>query len=79
MGNSYDSSVVSHGAETITLVLQVYAGGTEFSFEELRAIEYLKCNRPTRCKQGESINTHSDTVITFYCRKGSNPSSFHLN
>jgi hypothetical protein len=35
----------------------VYAGGTEFSFEELRAIEYLKGNRPARRNQGKNINT----------------------
>jgi hypothetical protein len=33
----------------------VYAGVTEFSFEELRAIEYLKGNRPARCKQGRKM------------------------
>jgi hypothetical protein len=33
----------------------VYAGVTEFSFEELRAIEYLKGNRPARCKQGREM------------------------
>jgi len=33
----------------------VYAGVTEFSFEELRAIEYLKGNRPARCKPGRKM------------------------
>jgi hypothetical protein len=33
----------------------VYAGVTEFSFEELRAIEYLKGNRPARRKQGKEM------------------------
>jgi hypothetical protein len=36
-------------------VVQVYAGVTEFGFEELRAIEYLKGNRPARCKQGRKM------------------------
>jgi len=34
----------------------VYGGGTEFSFEELRAIEYLKGNRPERRKQGRKMD-----------------------
>jgi hypothetical protein len=33
----------------------VYAGVTEFSFEELRAIEYLKGNRPARCTPGRKM------------------------
>jgi hypothetical protein len=33
----------------------MYAGAAEFSFEELRAIEYLKGNRPARCKQGRKM------------------------
>ena len=33
----------------------MYAGVTEFSFEELRAIEYLKANRPARCKPGRKM------------------------
>jgi hypothetical protein len=40
----------------------VYAGGTEFSFEELRAIEYLKGNRPSRRKEGKKINIYSHNV-----------------
>ena len=28
---------------------------TEFSFEELRAIDYFKGNRPARCKQGKKM------------------------
>ena len=28
---------------------------TEFSVEELRAVEYLKGNRPARCKQGRKM------------------------
>ena len=36
-------------------VFQVYAGVTEFSFEELRAIEYLKGNRPAQYKQGRKM------------------------
>jgi hypothetical protein len=34
----------------------VYAGGTEFSFEELRAIEYLKRNNSAGRSQGKNIN-----------------------
>lgn len=37
--------------------LQVYAGGTEFSFEELRAIDYLKRNNSAVRNQGKNINT----------------------
>jgi hypothetical protein len=44
-------------------ILQVYAGGTEFSFEELRAIEYLKGNKPARCKQGRNMNPGSMPFI----------------
>lgn len=36
-------------------ILQVYAGATEFSFEELRAMEYLKGDKPARCKQGRKM------------------------
>jgi hypothetical protein len=36
----------------------VYAGGTEFSFEELRAIEYFKGNRPSLHKGGKKINIY---------------------
>ncbi|PNF15654.1 hypothetical protein B7P43_G15592 [Cryptotermes secundus] len=34
---------------------KVYAGGTEFSFEELRAIEYLKYNRSAQCNQAGNL------------------------
>jgi hypothetical protein len=40
-------------------VFQVYNGGTELSFEELRAIEYLNGNRPAQCKQGRNMRTSS--------------------
>jgi hypothetical protein len=40
----------------------VYAGVTEFSFEELRAIEYLKGNRAARCKQGRKMKP---AIISF--------------
>ena len=43
------------GYRVCYFVVQVYAGVTEFSFEELRAIEYLKGNRPARCKQGRKM------------------------
>ena len=33
----------------------MYAGVTEFSFEEMRAIEYLKGNRLARCKPGRKM------------------------
>jgi hypothetical protein len=39
----------------------VYAGGTEFSFEELRAIEYFKGDRPSRHKEGK-INVYSHSM-----------------
>jgi hypothetical protein len=35
----------------------VYAGGTEFNFEELRAIDYLKRNNSAVRNQGKNINT----------------------
>jgi hypothetical protein len=44
-------------------VLQVYAGGTEFSFEELRAIEYLKHNRSAQHKQGKNISIIDSTYL----------------
>ena len=34
---------------------QVYAGVRELTFEEMRAIEYLKGNRPARYKQGRKM------------------------
>ena len=43
------------GCRVCYFVFQVYAGVTEFSFEELRAIEYLKGNRPARCKPGRKM------------------------
>jgi hypothetical protein len=43
------------GYRVCYVVFQVYAGVTEFSFEELRAIEYLKGNRPARCIQGRKL------------------------
>lgn len=45
--------------------LQVYTGGTEFSFEELRANEYLKGNRLTRYKEGKNININSHRSVIF--------------
>ena len=39
----------------IFFFFKFYAGAAEFSFEELRAIEYLKGNRPARCKQGRKM------------------------
>jgi len=53
----------------------VYAGATEFSFEELRAIEYLKGNRPEWHKQGRKMDPaviplivqHNVCVIDFQC------------
>ena len=50
---------------------KMYAGVTEFSFEELRAIEYLKGNRPARCKQGRKMKPAiipfivQDSVVSF--------------
>jgi hypothetical protein len=58
--------------------LQVYAGGIEFSFEELRAIQYLKGNTPRRFKRGKNINTHSSNDITF-CYGKESPICFHFN
>jgi hypothetical protein len=43
------------GYRVCYFVFQVYAGVTELSFEELRAIEYLKGNRPARCIQGRKM------------------------
>lgn len=43
--------------------LQVYAGGLEFSFEELAAIEYFKGNRPLRCKKGKNGNMYMNNGI----------------
>jgi hypothetical protein len=43
----------------------VYTGGTEFSFEELRANEYLKGNRLTRYKEGKNININSHRSVIF--------------
>ena len=51
--------------------LKMYAGVAEFSFEELRAIEYLKGNRPARCKQGRKMKPAiipfivQDSVVSF--------------
>ncbi|KDR13274.1 Mitotic checkpoint serine/threonine-protein kinase BUB1 [Zootermopsis nevadensis] len=44
---------------------KVYTGGTEFSFEELRAFEYLKRNRPKSCKQActEECETDSEPTV----------------
>jgi hypothetical protein len=56
--------------EMLLWSLQVYAGGIEFSFEELRAIEYLKGNRPLHCKQGKNINMLNCNGIS-YCRRES--------
>ena len=61
--------------EFVVFVFQVYAGVTEFSFEELRAIEYLKGNRPERHKQGRKMKPaiipfivqHNGCVIDFHC------------
>jgi len=43
------------GYRVCYFVFQVYAGVTEFSFEELRAVEYLEGNRPARCTQGRKM------------------------
>ncbi|XP_069677495.1 uncharacterized protein [Periplaneta americana] len=39
---------------------KVYAGGIEFTFEELRAIEYSKGNIPKRQKQAETVDPEID-------------------